>query len=95
MRGDGKKGRVGRTLAVLFVLFDRAVAGELLCGAVRCGAWISVPRLLQRERRREHCGRTLEGLQEFLRGIFGGYSREGGDGLAAVALLDTDVDVVG
>lgn len=23
----------GRTLAVLFVLFDRAVAGEFLCGA--------------------------------------------------------------
>ena len=39
--------------------------------------------------------RTLESLQEFLRVIFGGDSREGRDGLAAVALLDTDVDVVG
>lgn len=40
-------------------------------------------------------GRTLERLQELLRVILSRDSLEGGDGLASVALLDTDVDSVG
>jgi hypothetical protein len=103
------------TLAVLFVLFDRAVAGEFLC-RVGPGAGVDQRlrdvihiRIQQRNGRKTITTlsgvpteydpkkllkafkinlvkevRTLESLQEFLRVIFGGDSREGRDGLAVL-----------
>ena len=53
------------------------------------------PRPPVREEARGRRRRTLERLQELLGVILGGDALEGRDGLAAVALLDTDVDVVG